>query len=116
MLSPAYYIWYPGKDYVKRNLGCVQDSRLPPWQSALDNAALGVRAEGMHRDAVREKPAAILDALDSRDDQRSARAPFQEVCGKERRSRGPWLWRQICFCSTSFSFASIRHFRPTFIN
>ncbi len=41
-----------------------QDSRLLPWQSALDNAGFGLRAAGMSRDAAREKAATILERLE----------------------------------------------------
>ncbi len=47
-----------------------QDSRLLPWQSALDNAGFGLRAAGMSRDAARKEAETILQRLGlGRDDQ-----------------------------------------------
>jgi|GEM_PF-749521 len=40
-----------------------QDPRLLPWQSALDNAGLGLRAEGLSRRAARDRAASILTRL-----------------------------------------------------
>jgi NitT/TauT family transport system ATP-binding protein len=40
-----------------------QDARLLPWQSALDNAAFGLRAQGMARQTARLRAADILARL-----------------------------------------------------
>jgi len=40
-----------------------QDARLLPWQSALDNAGFGLRAQGYSRQAARAQTAALLGKL-----------------------------------------------------